>query len=114
MGPSHKKIFTTQCVVGDLESTGEGRSKKESKKAAAENILPQLMNIPESKTPNKNVESTSKKSKKKKNKKNKVIKTTFDKIDRMFDSIVDFGKDVVNSIGGTKVDIFLFLLIFRS
>lgn len=100
VGPSHKKLFTTKCSVGNLESTGQGKSKKESKRAAAENILPQILEVPEVEGARNNMKSGTKKSKK--NKKNKVIKTTFDKIDRMLDNLVDFGKGLIDKIGGKE------------
>lgn len=98
VGPSHKKIFTTKCVVGDFEATGEGKSKKESKRLAAANILPSILQMPE--VNEKKVAAKQGKSLKKK--KNKVIKTTFDKIDRLFDNVVDFGKGLVDNIVGHK------------
>lgn len=98
VGPSHKKIFTTKCVVGDFEATGEGKSKKESKRLAAANILPSILQMPE--VNEKKVAAQQGKSLKKK--KNKVIKTTFDKIDRLFDNVVDFGKGLVDNIVGHK------------
>ncbi|XP_030759956.1 maternal effect protein staufen-like isoform X1 [Sitophilus oryzae] len=94
-GPAHKKSFTTRCTAGDLTSTGTGKSKKESKKLAAENILPSLNKIPEVKDV-KQVINSSKKKDKRRNKKNKVVKTTFDKIDRMLDNVMEFGKSLFN------------------
>ncbi|XP_076274178.1 maternal effect protein staufen-like [Rhynchophorus ferrugineus] len=101
-GPAHKKTFTTKCVVGDLEVTGSGKSKKESKRIAAENMLPGLMNIPE--VDDKHTNSNKSKKSKNKNKKNKIVKTTFDKIDRMFDNVVDFGKSLIGKVQGTSED----------
>lgn len=100
VGPSHKKIFTTSCVVGDLTVTGDGKSKKESKRVAAENILPQLMEIAE--VSGKHSAELPRSKKSKKSKKNKVIKTTFDKIERMFDNAVDYGKGLVDTVTGNK------------
>ncbi|XP_048526627.1 maternal effect protein staufen-like isoform X2 [Dendroctonus ponderosae] len=100
VGPSHKKIFTTKCVVGDLTVTGEGKSKKESKRVAAENVLTQLMKITE--VSGKHVAELPRSKKSNKNKKNKVIKTTFDKIERMFDNAVDYGKGLVDTVTGNK------------
>lgn len=99
VGPSHKKTFTTKCVVGDFEATAEGKSKKESKRLAAENILPRLLQMPE--VNEKKVAAKQGKSSNKK-KKNKIVKTTFDKIDRLFDNVVDFGKGLVDNIVGHK------------
>ncbi|KAL1509758.1 hypothetical protein ABEB36_004445 [Hypothenemus hampei] len=96
IGPGHKKIFTMQCVVGDLKSTGQGKSKKESKRVAAEAMLVNLLRLPEisDKTNGNNVNNSKKK------KKGKVIKSTFDKIDRMLDNMVDFGKDIYDKLTG--------------
>ncbi|XP_050300272.1 double-stranded RNA-binding protein Staufen homolog 2-like [Anthonomus grandis grandis] len=102
-GPSHKKTFTTKCTAGSIEAIGTGTSKKKSKQAAAENILPQLMEVPEAPAGSySHSEHTKKKSKK--NKRNKVIKTTLDKIDRMFDEAVDFGKGLIDKIRGSAGD----------
>lgn len=38
-GKPHKKVFTTQCTLGDHIAEGTGTSKKESKRLAAEKIL---------------------------------------------------------------------------
>ncbi|XP_066253678.1 double-stranded RNA-binding protein Staufen homolog isoform X2 [Euwallacea similis] len=96
VGPSHKKMFTTKCTVGDLEATGKGKSKKESKKFAAENILSSLLKLSEVKDRNANVPASNKKLKRK-NK--KIIKSTFDKINRMLNN---FGKSVVVSLAGNN------------
>lgn len=46
-GPSHSKKFITKCKVGDnLETHGEGASKKESKKNAASKMLVELDKLP--------------------------------------------------------------------
>ena len=38
-GPPHQRTFETQITVGNLLCTGKGRSKKESKRKAAEAML---------------------------------------------------------------------------
>ncbi|XP_065157938.1 double-stranded RNA-binding protein Staufen homolog [Atheta coriaria] len=44
-GPAHKKLFVTRCKMSDLTTEGEGSSKKESKRKAAEAMLKMLENV---------------------------------------------------------------------
>ncbi|CAG9764185.1 unnamed protein product [Ceutorhynchus assimilis] len=100
IGPSHKKLFTAKCSVDDLEATGQGKSKKEAKKNAAENILPSLL-LKTSNSLEKITNNQPKNNNKwKKKKKNKVIKNSLDKIDRLIDNVMDF----VSSIGKGEND----------
>jgi len=46
-GPSHMPVFVTKCIVGDIESEGEGNGKKLSRRKAAENMLVLLRSLPE-------------------------------------------------------------------
>lgn len=78
-GPAHKKTFTTECQIGDVVTTGEGRSKKESKKAAAINLLERIDELPNVSKEKQLQSLVSTKSKKKK-KKNKLIKSKFAEI----------------------------------
>ncbi len=41
-GPAHEKVFTVELSVGDMTTTGVGRSKKLAEKSAAEKALKQL------------------------------------------------------------------------
>ncbi len=41
-GPDHEKTFTARVVVGDVEATGQGRSKKTAEQVAAEVALGRL------------------------------------------------------------------------
>ncbi|KAJ8984459.1 hypothetical protein NQ317_012525 [Molorchus minor] len=88
-GPPHKRIFVTQCRLGHLITTGEGNSKKESKRVAAENMLNRMSELP--KVPQevltKNILKENNKNKKKK--KNKVIKTNFDMINMHIENLID-------------------------
>ncbi|XP_048508790.1 double-stranded RNA-binding protein Staufen homolog 2 isoform X2 [Athalia rosae] len=45
-GKPHIRIFVTKCTVGDRTTTGEGPSKKVSKKRAAELMLEELKRLP--------------------------------------------------------------------
>ncbi|XP_015522486.1 double-stranded RNA-binding protein Staufen homolog 2 isoform X2 [Neodiprion lecontei] len=45
-GKPHIRIFVTKCTVGDRTTTGEGSSKKVSKKRAAELMLDELKRLP--------------------------------------------------------------------
>lgn len=81
-GPSHKKVFVTQCTLADIKVEAEGKSKKESKKLAAEKMLEKIQELP-------NIDSLQdysiilKKNKQKspKSKKNKrLIKNQLDKL----------------------------------
>ncbi|XP_063916240.1 double-stranded RNA-binding protein Staufen homolog isoform X1 [Zophobas morio] len=71
-GKSHKKVFVTQCIMGDFITEGEGFSKKESKKTAAEKMLKYLSHLPEKYNENGILRGLSNKKKKKKNP--KIIK----------------------------------------
>lgn len=97
-GPDHKKTFTTQCQVGDIITIGEGRSKKESKKAATENILGRIDELPPiSKEMQLKNLMGGKQSKNKKKKKKKIIKTKLEEIGLMaqqaIKSTLGFGKN---------------------
>lgn len=78
-GSPHKKTFTTQCQIGDVITIGEGRSKKESKKAAAENILQRLDELP-TVSAEKQMNNWVNKKTKKKTKRKKIVKSTFEEI----------------------------------
>eukprot|EP00918_Siedleckia_nematoides_P062235 GHVU01135745.1.p1 GENE.GHVU01135745.1~~GHVU01135745.1.p1 ORF type:complete len:804 (+),score=103.17 GHVU01135745.1:117-2414(+) len=45
-GPPHMRTFVTACVCGEYQTTGEGNSKKLSKKRAAEKMLEELNKLP--------------------------------------------------------------------
>ncbi|XP_018565164.1 double-stranded RNA-binding protein Staufen homolog [Anoplophora glabripennis] len=92
-GPSHKKAFVTRCTLGHLSTTGEGKSKKESKKAAAINMLERISELP-TVSQEMQVQSVFKNNnKKKKNKKNKILKTNFDVISMHVDNLISSVKD---------------------
>ncbi|XP_044255126.1 double-stranded RNA-binding protein Staufen homolog isoform X2 [Tribolium madens] len=86
-GKSHKKRFITECKLGDFVTEGEGRSKKESKREAAERMLeflPQLQdNFNE-----KGIINGLKNKKKKNKKKNKVKKENVVTLMNSIDSVV--------------------------
>lgn len=44
-GPPHMRTFVTKCIVGNLETEGEGNGKKISKKRAAEKMLEELKKL---------------------------------------------------------------------
>ena len=92
IGPDHEKEFVTRCQLGDLVTEGRGKSKKGSKKMAAEEMLKKLDFIdPGSidKSAGKGKGKTGKKQKKK----SKVIKSSVEKIAR---DVKDYVSDVVN------------------
>ncbi|XP_060530382.1 maternal effect protein staufen-like [Cylas formicarius] len=100
-GPSHKKTFYTKCVVGPLESIGEGRSKKESKRVASEKMLEQINTLPILEN---SLKTQKPSSKQKRKKKSKVVKTTLDKINKMTNDFVEFGRNLINKLGTEKLD----------
>ncbi|RZC33065.1 double-stranded RNA-binding protein Staufen -like 2-like, partial [Asbolus verrucosus] len=67
-GKSHQKVFITQCKLGDFVSEGEGKSKKESKRMAAEKMLENLPLLPEISDGREIIKGLATKKKKKKNK----------------------------------------------
>lgn len=88
-GKSHKKNFVTECKLGEFRTEGEGKSKKESKRAAAEKMVENLHLLPEI-IDGKAILNSSGKKKKKKINKNNVIKNNFDVIagvDNILDSL---------------------------
>lgn len=95
-GPAHKKTFVTQCQIGDIITTGEGKSKKESKKEAAVEILKRIDELP-SVSKEKQVQSLMNSKKKKKKKKKKLIKSTFEEIgmlaEKTISSALGFGNN---------------------
>nr|XP_023017888.1 interferon-inducible double-stranded RNA-dependent protein kinase activator A-like [Leptinotarsa decemlineata] len=106
-GPPHKKTFVTECRVGHLTTTGEGRSKKASKKAAAEDMLEKMSELEP--IPQEVQVKSMLKDKKKKNKKKKIIKNKLDEISmtvgNVIDSVVGFGKDILaDKKGDDKTD----------
>lgn len=98
-GLPHKRTFTTQCQLGDLVTVGEGKSKKESKKAAAEAILERIDELPpvSREMQLKNVIS---RKNKRKNKKKKIIKSKFEELSVMAENSIKaafkFGNDVMD------------------
>nr|CAH7764924.1 unnamed protein product [Callosobruchus chinensis] len=95
-GKSHRKTFVTECIFGDMRTTGEGSSKKESKRAAAENMLANIQTL-EPLPLAAQLKSVTADPKKKKSKKNKVIKSNFEQIKKTAEQLVDslvstFGK----------------------
>ncbi|CAH1159742.1 unnamed protein product [Phaedon cochleariae] len=96
-GPAHKKTFVTECRLGHLRATGEGHSKKESKRIAAESMLERITELePISQEVQVNSIMKDKKKRKRKNKKNKMIKTKYDEISmtvgNIIDSVAKFGQ----------------------
>ncbi|CAH1994516.1 unnamed protein product [Acanthoscelides obtectus] len=97
-GKNHRKTFVTECIFGDSRAIGEGSSKKESKKAAAENMLEIIKTLDPLPLGTQLKSLTAEPKKKKKGRKNKVIKTNFEKIrneaEQLFDSFIsNFGKN---------------------
>ncbi|VEN52854.1 unnamed protein product [Callosobruchus maculatus] len=95
-GKSHRKTFVTECIFGDMRTTGEGSSKKESKRVAAENMLANIQTL-EPLPLATQLKSITADPKKKKSKKNKVIKSNFEHIKKTAEQLVDsfvstFGK----------------------
>ncbi|CAH1107797.1 unnamed protein product [Psylliodes chrysocephalus] len=88
-GPSHKRSFLTECRLGDIISTGEGFSKKESKRIAAENMLEKLKDFEPVEI---QIPHTGKDKKKRKRKKTKMIKNKIDEISMALDNV---GKTVL-------------------
>lgn len=41
-GPPHEKVYAYQLTCGELSTTGNGRTKKDAKLKAAEDIVPRL------------------------------------------------------------------------
>lgn len=101
-GPAHKKTFVTQCQLGDLSATGEGSSKKKSKKAAAESIVKRIEELPllskEVQMKNLMNTQTKKKNKKSKKKKKKIIRSKFEEISMISQNFISsaFGYGNIN------------------
>lgn len=98
-GPPHKKTFTTQCQLGELITVGEGKSKKESKKNAAQHILKrihELSPVSAEKQLNSWMNNKNKKNKKKK----KIVKTTFEELsliaEKSVKSVLGYGNEEEN------------------
>nr|CAI5830834.1 unnamed protein product [Callosobruchus analis] len=96
-GKSHRKRFVTECIFGDMRTTGEGASKKESKRAAAENMLVNIQTLEPLPLATQLKSVTAGPKKKKKSKKNKVIKNNFEQFKKTAEQVVDsfistFGK----------------------
>ncbi|XP_056648429.1 double-stranded RNA-binding protein Staufen homolog [Diorhabda sublineata] len=91
-GPPHKRTFITQCRLGGLVTTGEGKSKKESKKVAAINMLEKIAELEPLSIEAETKHLLGKSKNKKRNKKNKLIKTKLDEIEMVLDKV---GKSVL-------------------
>ncbi|XP_049825962.1 double-stranded RNA-binding protein Staufen homolog 2 isoform X2 [Aethina tumida] len=91
-GKSHQKEFTIQCTLGKFLTLGNGKSKREAKKDAAEKMLANLPHLPEISL-EKEFNSLNKKGKKKKKRKNKIGRTT--------EETSLFG-DIINTIFGEE------------
>lgn len=89
-GKSHQKEFTIQCTLGKFVTLGNGKSKREAKKDAAEKMLANLPHFPEISL-EKEFNSLNKKDKKKKKRKNKIGRTA--------EETSLFG-DIINTIFG--------------
>lgn len=92
IGPDHKKEFVMKCQLGDLVTEGRGKSKKESKKMAAEEMLKKLDMIDPgsiNKSTGKGKSTTGRKQKKK----SKVIKSS---VERIAQDVKDYVSDVIN------------------
>ncbi|CAG9859588.1 unnamed protein product [Phyllotreta striolata] len=96
-GPAHKRTFSTECRFGDITTTGEGTSKKESKRIAAEYMLEKIKTL-EPLPFDSEYNSDKPKDKKKRKKKKKLIKNKLDEIsltlDSVKDSLIGFAKNI--------------------
>ncbi|EFA02469.2 double-stranded RNA-binding protein Staufen homolog [Tribolium castaneum] len=93
-GKPHQRNFVTECKLGDYVTEGEGRSKKESKRVAAEKMLQFLPQLHDTYNEKAIISGLQNKQKKKKNKKNKVKR---ENVDTMMNSI----NTMVHSVLGT-------------
>jgi double-stranded RNA-binding protein Staufen len=86
-GKSHQKVFITQCKLGDFITEGEGKSKKESKREAAEKMLHNLADLPEHFDENAIV-SGFKNKKKRKKKKKQIMRNNINSVAETFGNVL--------------------------
>lgn len=98
-GPSHKKTFVTECRLGEFVTTGEGKSKKESKTVAAIHMLDKIAEM-EPLSIEVEAKHLGKIWNKKRNKKNKMIKTKLDEIEMVFNKVSKSVVGMATSIFG--------------
>jgi hypothetical protein len=87
-GKSHQKVFITQCKLGDFITEGEGKSKKESKREAAEKMLHNLADLPEHFDENAIVSGFKNKKKRKKKKKKQIMRNNINSVAETFGNVL--------------------------
>lgn len=103
-GKPHKKVFVTELHIGNISTRGEGSSKKDSKRDAAEEMLKRIHELPNITDESLIVSGLKTKNKKKKNK-NKLIKTNVAKVELFINDLYEsfvgkndkFDKNKLNS-----------------